>query len=454
MSGIVLNILGASFGAAFAPVGFLASISNPNGNAVNNSSLAIRSDQLNASVQTSAAGVTQLTALSLPLTLDSITWQVALTDGADVPVARQIAIDSAGNPVIAGYKFVTFNNFTAGYVVKFNSSGVVQWQRRVQADCDFFGLTIDASDNIYCAGAARFFSPSLFDIYVSKLDSSGTLQFRRNIGNTGSPFESASAVSINNADWFNVAASSDAPGNTDSAFLILDRSTGDTIGAVTQRDSSGSGRQEGIDVVRGEADTISYFLLRTFLTLSSGSKSDQVLLRHTNAGGFVWQRQLSTDQTIAPVRLAMDPSNTHVYTCANLTSSDGLRQELLLVKYGADATGSLIWQRKLACPTASLTVRSIATDSLDNVYITMDQFSSGLSDRVLVLKMPGSGAGAGNSAVLDGRTYTYSESSVSAFSGGLVITAYSPVNSQFSETLTTPTAASASNTLAIAGESV
>jgi len=452
MSGI-FSIVVASFGSAASPVGLLAAISNPNGNAVDSFNLAIRSDQLNASVQTSAASVTQLTVLSLPLALSSITWQTALTDAADLQKAAAIQIDSAGNPVVAGSKYVTANGFYTGYVAKFNSSGVIQWQRRINNNSDFFGLTLDSSDNVYCAGAARFFSSSLTDIYVAKLNSSGTLQFRRNIGNTSTPFESATSISINNVDYFNVVGQTNSPGNTDSAFIILNRSTGATVGATTQRDSGGSGIQEGKALIRGEGDTVSYCLVRSYATLSPGSNSNQVLLRHTNAGGFVWQSQLSDSQTLDPVGLIMDPSGTHVYTCATALSSDGLRNELLLAKY-VSSTGSLVWQRKLACPTASLVAKSIATDSLDNVYITLDQTLAAVSNRGLVLKVPGSGAGAGNSAVLEGSTYTYSVSTVTSSSGALVIAAYSPTNSEFSETTVTPTATSAANTLAIASQTL
>jgi hypothetical protein len=453
MSGI-FNLVLASFGSAASPVGLLAVISNPNGNAVSAPNMAIRNDQLNASVQTSASGFQQLTALGIPLTLDSITWQTALTDGTDFQGASGIAIDSAGNPVIAGSKLITSSSFNTGYVVKFNNSGVVQWQTRINNNSDFFGLTIDSSDNIYCAGAARFFATSRTDIYVVKFNSSGTVQLRRTIGDTGTPFESASSVSINNADYFNVAATSDAPGNVDSAFLILDRSTGATIGATTQRDAGGSGRQEGAYVLRGEADTVSYFLVNTYATLSAGSRSSQVLLRHTNATGFPYQRQLSSTTSIYAVAAAMSPGNTYVYTCARLVSSDGLREELLIAKYSADTSGTLVWQRKLACPAATITAKSIAVDSLDNVYVTLSQVSSGLSDRVLILKVPGSGAGAGNSVVIDSRTYTYSASTVTASSGGLLVSSYSPSNIQHTEGVVTPTAASAANTLTIADQTL
>jgi hypothetical protein len=451
MSG-AMNIVLTSFGGALAQAGFLASISNPNGTDVDRDRLVIRNDVLGMSVTArTAGGVAQLTALKLPLTLDSITWQTAVADSSDLQVADGIGFDSGGNLVVAGQKYLTATDTITGYVAKFNSSGAIQWQQRINGRSAFFAVAIDSSDNIYCAGGASFFSSTRYDIYVAKFDASGTLQWRRNIGDTGTPFESAAGISINNDTWVSLAATP-TPTNTDAAFLTITQSAGTAVSGSTQRDPGGSGRQEGIAVVRGEAAGTNYYMVNTYATLSSGSKSDQILIRQTNSSGFEWQRQLSGSTSVYGRSAAMDPSGTHVYTCAALVSSDGLRNELLLAKYAT--TGSLIWQRRLSCPTASLTANSIATDSLDNFYVCMSQTSSGLSSRALVLKMPGSGAGNGGTAVLDGRTYTYSESTISSFAGGLLSSSYNPANSEFTETTVTPTGATSSNTLAIGSQPI
>lgn len=449
-----MNIVLTSFGGALAQAGFLASISNPNSTDVDRSQLFIRSDVLNMSVTArTAGGVTQLTGLNLPLSINSITWQTAIADGSDSQVADAVRIDSGGNLVVAGQKYITASGISTGYVAKFNSSGVIQWQRRINGNCDFYALAIDSSDNIYCAGTARFFATNRNDIYVAKFNSSGTLQWRRNIGDTSTPFESAAGISINNDTWVSLAATTTAPGNTDGAFLTITQSDGTTVGGSTQRDPGGSGRQEGVGIIRGEAAGTNYYLINTYATLSAGSKSDQVLIRQTNSSGFEWQRQLSGSTSIYARAAAMDPNGTHVYTCASMFSSDGARLELLLAKYVA-ATGSLVWQRRLSSTTASMSATSISTDSLDNIYVSMDQSASGLSGRALVLKMPGSGAGSGGTAVLDGQTYTYSEPTISSFAGGLLSTSYSPTNSEFTETALTPTGATSANTLSIGRQAI
>jgi len=102
------------------------------------------------------------------------------TDGA-----YKIKTDSANNIYVA---FRTQNSNTI--LVKYNSSGTLQWQRRIGnsasslGNCEGSGLAIDSSDNIYVAGRSSDNSGNTqASVSITKLNSSGTVQWQRRMSN-------------------------------------------------------------------------------------------------------------------------------------------------------------------------------------------------------------------------------------------------------------------------------
>jgi hypothetical protein len=162
-----------------------------------------------------------------------------------------------------------------------------------------------------------------------------------------------------------------------------------------------------VAVIRGESVDVLYYLVNTFATGSISSKGTQVLLKFTTAGGFVWQSFLTDTDSLTTVgtALCMDPSNTHVYVVGSTVGAVGGRAEVLINKWTIG--GSLVWQRGVTSPTQGLDDPRIAVDSLDNIYVTFRSSPHTNGQRGLVMKMPGSGAGSGNFATVDGFRYDY-----------------------------------------------
>jgi hypothetical protein len=94
-------------------------------------------------------------------------WQRQLTDTLTLEVAKISGINEAT---------VTLNDTGTtkyGYVVQYNSSGVLQWQRRI-TNVQLKDNVTDSSGNIYVVGVNT--SNQLF---IAKYNSSGTLQWQR-----------------------------------------------------------------------------------------------------------------------------------------------------------------------------------------------------------------------------------------------------------------------------------
>ncbi len=92
---------------------------------------------------------------------------------------NDVTVDSSGNVLVCGASEIIASN--ADYVlVKYNSSGAVQWSRRlniIQNDIAAF-IALDQSQNIYITGTVYGLVNS-FDIMTLKYDNSGTLLWQQ-----------------------------------------------------------------------------------------------------------------------------------------------------------------------------------------------------------------------------------------------------------------------------------
>jgi hypothetical protein len=411
MSG-TFNIMLASFaGGSGPPVGLLAYLADTRVGMDSSPKIAIKNDLLYLALETKSSAIRNSTTVAnLPLDLSTITWQthVATATSNDRPVPTAITVDSSGNVIVAGNIYVEFNDLTFPYVLKVNSSGTFQWHRYVNSDGTFNAVVTDASDDIYPVGTCTSIFSTRDDIVVAKYNASGTRQFFRELGTTATPTTSSSfgngVALLNGTDY--CVASRVTPSSFDGCLWTLAQSDGAKVAATFQNNASNTA-QSGVAVIQGETADVLYYLVNTFATGSISSQSTQVLLKFTTADGYVWQSFLTDGGGLTTVgtALCMDPSNTHVYVVGFTTGAVGGRTEVLINKW--TTAGSLVWQRGVTSPTQNLVDPRIAVDSLDNIYVTFRSSPHVNGQRGLVMKMPGSGAGSGNSATVDGFTYNY-----------------------------------------------
>ena len=89
-----------------------------------------------------------------------------------------VACDSNDNVYVLG----TNHSDTTAIIAKWNSSGTLQWQRKIDGVNGYGGISIDDSDNIYIAGKVSSGSK----IYWAKYNTSGTIQLQRTWDSSGS----------------------------------------------------------------------------------------------------------------------------------------------------------------------------------------------------------------------------------------------------------------------------
>lgn len=109
----------------------------------------------------------------------SVVWTRKFYDYSKFHYGTSVAVDSLDNVYSVGYSDITgiFN----AYIVKHNSSGVLQWQRRIQGTSGTLyaqRCAVDSSDNLYviCTNPDAFTS-----LVIVKYNGSGAIQWQRSL---------------------------------------------------------------------------------------------------------------------------------------------------------------------------------------------------------------------------------------------------------------------------------
>lgn len=123
--------------------------------------------------------------------------------GMDKEIPRGLGVNSKGDIFLAGVingRIANQNSIEQdGFVAKLDSNGYQQWIKLYGTPLldDVGGLVIDSLDNIYIAGRYATAS-SAYDLYLSKLDSSGVQIWRETVGSSG--YENISSLLIDSQD--------------------------------------------------------------------------------------------------------------------------------------------------------------------------------------------------------------------------------------------------------------
>ena len=251
--------------------------------------------------------------------------------GADT-TGLSVATDASGNVYVAGYTTggLDGNTLTGLYdffVTKYNSSGVLQYTKQMGvAGAATTGLSVatDASGNVYVAGSTNGglggnTLTGLYDFFVTKYNSSGVLQYTKQMGVAG-------------ADTIGLSVATDASGNVYVAGYTDGGLGGNTLTGtydfyVTKYNSSGVLQYTKQMGVAG-ADTIGF----SVATDASGN----VYVAGDTTGGL--------------------GGNT-------LTGT----YDFYVTKY--NSSGDLQYTKQMGVAGAVTSANSVATDASGNVYV-------------------------------------------------------------------------------------
>ena len=165
-------------------------------------------------------------------------WQKVLYGSSDEQ-GNGIEVDSSGNIYITGFSQST----GAGedmIVAKYNSSGAVQWQRKLSGSGNEQSedITVDSSGNVYIVGYTNSGGPGGYSIVIAKYNTSGTIQWQRHLG--GSSTDQGRGITVDNSGNFYICGNSSS--TSTAGFIIVrfpdDGTSTGTYGNLTYGDSS------------------------------------------------------------------------------------------------------------------------------------------------------------------------------------------------------------------------
>lgn len=155
-----------------------------------------------------------------------------------------VDVDSSGNIFLAGGATSTTSvGSNAGLIAKYNSSAALQFQKQL-SDANgiiyYFGIRLDLDGNIYAVGYSAADGQGGNDALIVKYNSSGALQWQKVLGSSGSEAFREVVISPNGAKIWAVGITPEGAGNR--AFLITEW---DSSGGLTwQRTLGNTGSYE------------------------------------------------------------------------------------------------------------------------------------------------------------------------------------------------------------------
>ena len=180
----------------------------------------------------------------------TLQWQRQLSLSGQQAFHSDVVLDSSGNVYAAGETDLNTLNDSHLTLVKYNSSGTLQWQKRLAASSPnevALGVDVDSSDNVYVCGTSNFSSyPSNKYIIIAKFNSSGSLQWARTLSfttfSTVNKDIVAERIRVDGSDNLYISGHTEAEGQgSDDLFVIKlpnDGSLTGTHGSFTYAVSS------------------------------------------------------------------------------------------------------------------------------------------------------------------------------------------------------------------------
>lgn len=262
----------------------------------------------------------------------SLVWRKAFgysgigsTTITSIDVAESLVVDNSDNAYVVGYggTVAEFEVDISQYspnseilILKYNSDGSIVWKRSIGGvGIDYgFDISKDSSDNLYICGSTThestftFKTFGLYNGFIAKYNSSGTLQWQRGLGSRG--IEHANGI--------------------------------DT-------DSSGNVYVVGYNIPQ------------------ESTKSKLFLAKYNSSGTLQWQKFLTDDSLSIRGYSVKVGSDDTIYVAGTKSTTTAGKYELIWAKY--TDTGAVLLQRTVYGKDFTDNVK-INLDELDNVYLT------------------------------------------------------------------------------------
>ena len=296
--------------------------------------------------------------------------------GIDGDYGRGVAVDSSDNVYLAGGTDSFGVNNSDMVLVKYDSSGVQQWNRTWGgSDWDYgWGVAVDSLNNVYLGGVADSFGVDYSDMVLVKYDSSGMQQWNRTWGGIAEDYVWGVAVDSLNNVYLAGGTGSSVVNDIDMVLVKYD-----SLGAQQwNRTWGGSNWDLGWGVAVDSLNNVYLAGETGNLVVGSG---DIVLVKYDSLGVQQWNRTWDENDGDFAKGVAVDSSD-NVYLVGWTDNFGIYGSNMVLVNY--DSFGVQQWNRTWGGSDWDYGW-GVAVDSSDNVYLAGDTQSFGAGHRDMVL---------------------------------------------------------------------
>lgn len=299
--------------------------------------------------------------------------------------ASAIAIDVQGNIYVTGQ---SYGGSTTSYdyaTVKYNSSGVQQWEARYNGSGNgndgANAIAVDANFNVYVTGFSAG-TVSNLDYTTVKYNSAGVQQWVKNYNGTANDIDIGKSVTI--------------AANGDIVVTGYSRGSGTSLDYATIKyDSSGNeiwvarynGTANGSDIPNALKLSNSGDVLVTGVTNTdvSGSLANYATLKYNSSGEVQWIRTYNGpgNNNDSATSISLDDSGNVFVTGKSIGS--GTSFDFATVKYSPSGTVQYVSRFNYSESSKDI-ANSITVDNFGNTYVTGSSSPSGSNDDFLTVK--------------------------------------------------------------------
>ncbi len=240
----------------------------------------------------------------------TIEWQKSF-GGTSADAAFSIEPTTDGGYIVTGYTasndgdVSNVNGSLDCWVVKLLSNGTIDWQKALGGSGVDYGVSIKQTNNGYIVASTSYSADgditahhgtsATTDIWIAKLDNSGTLQWQKSLGGDGRDF--VSSIGVTSDGGFIISGKSDSTSGdvtgihgSDDAWIVKI----DSIGTIEWQKSLGGTDSDALLSVRQTSDG-GYVMAGT----SSSNNGDVTGHHGTSANTDYWVVKLHSNGDIA-----------------------------------------------------------------------------------------------------------------------------------------------------------
>jgi len=297
--------------------------------------------------------------------------------------ARDIAVSQVtGDVYVTGLGQVNSSGTNTDYMtVKYNNSGVFQWQQNYSTDAssppanldEAYKITLDASDNVYVTGnSSGSTSVNNLDILTIKYNSGGTQQWRVRYNYNGN-FETPTGIVVDGSGNVYVAGFGYFNALQDANYVTLKYNASGVQQWVQTYNGEGSAYDKANAIVLDGSGNVYV----TGRSIGATSAEDFYTISYDPLGVVRWSDRLTTGGSYYEEATAMTIDALGNLYVTGYSYQPATNNDFFTVKYDP-SDGTRIWATRFDGPVSN-TDRAFAiqTDPDGNVYVAGTSNGSG-----------------------------------------------------------------------------